>query len=406
MTESQAVSSAPFVRRREIDFLRGIALIFTTMVHPLRLTLWGEGLDPARLYFLTYGELFSAFFLFISAINVTNFLNTRGAAPGFDVGRFYRRNTLALFLMGSTYNLSVGTIGYVDIIQIIALGTLFTYALVRSRASTIGLVVITLLIFYLRLRLVGSNVIDEAVRQRLVGVKYFIALFGPLPWLGFFSFALLIDRIPRGRAEITAMVLFFLLFLLGHRLPRLEAFGAEVTLYKTNLRYLVMACGLMPVMYLSARRWYHGDGRLGRTLEALGRESLIFLCFHWAVLGVLFRVSAAIMARVGETVAVWSTAGLMLLIMVVLTPRLARLRDRWMKRRGFSRTAWIVFAIGVVGWVCLFGAALITAHAGQRPLAAMLRVGAVLNGFIASFTFSFLYPHVRARLREKAIVKL
>ncbi|MCL4236415.1 MAG: DUF1624 domain-containing protein, partial [Deltaproteobacteria bacterium] len=87
-------------RRVELDFLRGLALIVMAVGHPIRANIY-EGpidVDVVRLVMNRYGELFSGLFMFISGINVQNFLTSAAKNPSFDATGFYVKSALALFV--------------------------------------------------------------------------------------------------------------------------------------------------------------------------------------------------------------------------------------------------------------------------------------------------------------------
>ncbi|MBZ0273349.1 acyltransferase [bacterium] len=408
MTENAASESAPepaakTPRRRELDFLRGLALVVMTVGHPLRVNLAETSVDVVRFHYNVYGELFSAMFMFMSAINVQNFVASAARTPDFDATRFYVRASVALYLMGSTYNMIVGTLVVIDIIQAIAVGTLFAYMLLRIRASAISLAIITAALLAAGLAIVGPQPLGEHTLERVGWLRYAVAMFGPIPWLGFFSYGLLIDRIPRGRAELVAIPLALALFVAGHFLPPLEGTKPAALLFKANPRYLVMALGLLPFLHLACRRWYRGGFPVARLLEWWGTESLVFLVFHWFFIFMLRPWQLAFEHRFNESVGAWAS-GIVTLFMMALTVRLiAERRDAWLKKPEFPKKAWRVFYAGLAGWMMCFLVALAAASRGIAPGAKAMRAVAVVFAFAAAFSFTILYPHVRMRLRERSM---
>ncbi len=381
MAESKP--SAP-ARRYELDFLRGVALIVMTMGHPLRSNSLGPHLDFIRYHYNIYGELFSAFFMFMSAINVTNFIESAKRQPDLDPTRFYIKSSVVLFLMGFSYNMCVGTFAFIDIIQAIAIGTLFTYLLLRWRTPTWGYAAITIGLFALGWRLVGTGPVTDETFARLGRLHYFVALFGPLPWLAFFAYGILIDRIPRGKWELVAIPAFFAMFVAAHWLPELGGDRNMVVLLKVNYRYVFMNCGLMPAMFLAARRWYRSRSALGKMIESWGVESLVFLIFHWGVILLLSPLATAIRSKWGDTPAAWTHSVLTLLIMAKLVQVVARKRNQWLKSPKFGRRAWGVYIGALALWLASMGKFAFTALLGQD----MLTSGAELLGIDGAAGFA------------------
>jgi hypothetical protein len=403
MTETAQKIAVP--RRRELDFLRGVALIVMTVGHPLRTDILRPGVDVVRQYYNVYGELFSAFFMFMSAINVTNFMESARNTPELDATRFYFKSSIALYFMGTTYNLCVGTLPVIDIIQCMAIGTFFVFMLLRFKVSALGLAAITLAFFGGWLAVMRGRPLDISIFTYLGAWKYPTALFGPIPWLGFFTYGLLIDRIPRGRWELISLPVFLAVFIAGHFLPQATGTLPAIVLYKANARYIVLALGLLPVMHLMGRRWYRGGRRVFRVIESWGVESLIFLIFHWAVIMTLLPFMKIWSMRVGETISVWTVSGVTLLLMWRIVPVVKSKRDEWMRSPHFAKKAWRAFFLSLAGWAVMMALTMAAAAAGRFVIVGAVRFLAIVSAFGAGFAFCFLYPHVRARLRRESIRK-
>ncbi|MCZ7582065.1 MAG: DUF1624 domain-containing protein [Deltaproteobacteria bacterium] len=388
-------------RRRELDFLRGVALIVMTLGHPLRTDLQTYDVDVLRYYYNIYGELFSALFMFMSAINVTNFLRSAARHPDLDATRFYLKSSAALFVLGSTYNMIVGTLVVIDIIQAIAVGTLVVYLLLRFRVPTLVIAALTAALFGVGWWLVGPWPVGPETMEGMGPLFYLTAMFGPIPWVGFFTYGIIVDRIPR-RFEVPAIVFFAAVFAGAHALPPISGEVPAIFLFKANPRYVVMALGLLPVLHLGCRRWYRGATKAGRVVEYWGTESLVFLVFHWFFLYLLQLWEAVISLQFGETLAVWAVGVVTLILMGSTVHLIAAKRDAWLKRPDFPKKAWRVFWGSLIGWAFMMSAALRMAATPAGKLPRFLALGCA---FGAAFSFTFLYPYLRAQLRRRSMRK-
>jgi uncharacterized membrane protein len=405
-------------RRLELDFLRGIALIVMTTGHPLRADVYGNAAhgDFIRILYNHYGELFSGLFMFVSGINVTNFLASARKTADFDATKFYVKSAVALFVLGWTYNLCVGTALFIDIIQAIALGTLVTYLLLERRVPSWGMALFTAVLFIAAPVILGNGPVDDSTMARVSSYRYFVAFFGPVPWLGFFTFGVLVDRVKDKRTQNILLAVCAALFVFSHFLPQLRGTAPAVYLLKANLRYMVMSVGMIPLLFILCGRLYQGRSRLGREIEYWGNESLVFLVFHWFYIFYLGLIFQPIYNRFGETFTVWLTSACTMAIMAGTVRPLARLRDRWSTSPAFYRRAWIFFGLSMFLWSVFMGN-LIKIAAKSGIAVPDLQVQAswtpiYMNfflkqnfAFFAAMTFCFIYPELRKRLRLAAVRK-
>ncbi len=404
-------------RRPELDFLRGIALIVMTVGHPLRADVWVEGVHVAlpRLIYNHYGELFSGLFMFISGINVTNFLASARRNPDFDATTFYLKSAVLLFAMGWTYNLCVGTALFIDLIQAIAIGTLCTYMLLSWRVPTWGLALFTAVLFTWGVWCVGMGPVTDETLRGLGKMRYFVAFFGPIPWVGFFTYGVIIDRIENEKIQVLLIPAGLAVFALAHLLPPLHGTSPAVHLLKANARYIVQSVGLLPFLFVLCRKFYRGESAIGRTIDFWGRESLVFLVFHWFYIFILTIPEGMAKNRIGEEYAVWITGFATLAIMALTVRPIAALRDRWMRSPQFGARAWTVFIFAMIGWIWMLKKMVLIAKSQgvsirQLNVIApsftpeyMVFFGKTLFAFIAAMTFCFLYPYLRVRLRQSSM---
>ncbi len=404
-------------RRPELDFLRGVALIIMVVGHPLRADVWVEGVHVAlpRLIFNHYGELFSGLFMFISGINVTNFLASAKRNPQFDATTFYLKSSVWLFALGWTYNLCVGTALYIDLIQAIAIGTLVTYLLLSWRLPTWGLALFTAVVFALGVHIVGGDPVTPETIKRLGAMRYFVAFFGPIPWVGFFTFGVVVDRIKNEKWQKALIPLGGLVFALAHLLPPLRGVSPTVHLLKANARYIVQSIGLVPMLFLLSKRYYSGVSRIGREIEYWGRESLVFLVFHWFYIFLFSFPEATLQHRFGDEIAGWATGFFSLFIMALTVRPIAGLRDRWMRSPKFGARAWTVFIFAMIGWAWMLKKMMLIAKGQGVPVHDLNISTPTLTpeyfvffsktffAFAAAMTFCFLYPYLRIHLRKNSM---
>jgi hypothetical protein len=157
--------------------------------------------------------------------------------------------------------------------------------------------------------------------------------------------------------------------------------------------------GVTLAVVLAAFRWYPGADavrsaigrRVSAYLEFLGRESFLFLIWHWLILRVTGLPLLALEAR-SEQVNLRAVAyghWLLATVIVVLTmPWIARVGARWRARPGFVVQSGVVLALGTAPGLLAF----LTLGVVRPP--------AMLFSFVGCLAFAFLYPELRNRLRR------
>ncbi|MCL4236411.1 MAG: hypothetical protein KJ042_18060, partial [Deltaproteobacteria bacterium] len=304
---------------------------------------------------------------------------------------------------------------FMDIIQCMALGTLVAYLMLRFRVPTWAMVLFVAALLVAALVIVGPGPVTHETMQRVRPYRYWIAMFGPIPWLAYYVYGLVIDRVTSERGKDGLLYGGIAVFALGHALPELRGTEPAVHLLKVNARFVVMSIGLLPAALVACERWYRGRSKIGKAIEYWGVESLVFLVFHWIWIFYLFYPQLRVQKTAGEGAAVWFTGLLTLAIMAATVRPISAIRDRWLRSPKFGKRAWTVLGLAMLGWA--LATARVAALAAKRrlgmedlaltsPSLDPIYLAYVFRqnfAFLAAATFCFLYPWIRSRLRASSI---
>jgi len=404
-------------RRHDLDLLRGMALLVMVIGHNVRIG-W-TATSYAQLILATFGELFSALFMLVSGMNVLNFYYKAILIPGFKSTRFYVKSAIYLFFLGYTYNIIVGTFGSMDIIQSMALGILTVYLLLIAKTPNWLVGVITAMFFVTGILAFGNGMIlnpevksnfffhylisdgeitPESVRGMIPG-RYLFMLFGPIPWIGYFTLGLFLERLKKW-PRIAIGLLCLGLAVAAVFLPMIDGETRTVIGFKTNTRYIFQTTGLFGLWFLLFKLVYKGKNRFGRFLEGWGVLSLIILMFHWFYIMIYSMIAApiAIVLTGGlgsPNVYRWIRAFFVFVTVLFTVKPIAAIQAKWMKHPKFEFRA-KVFLIG--GFV-LFLLGLRLASAGISRG----RFFAFVGSYMAAWSFTFLYPYLRTKWRKECM---
>jgi len=415
--ETQAAVAPPKKkkRRHELDLMRGLALLVMVIGHNVRV---GEAGDSFfQLFLLSIGELFSSLFMLISGVNVIGVYKKAAVIPGFQATRFYVKSSVFLFIMGITYNMIVGTMVNVDIIQSMALGTLAVYLLLYAKTPNWLVGLITFAFFFVGVLAYGNALIlnpevnshflfnylihngsitPESMKGLIPG-RYLFVLFGPIPWIGYFTYGLFIDRL-RGWKRYVMAALMLAMAVAAVYLPYNAGHSRSIIGFKTNLRYTFQTLGLFGLWYYLMPLAYAGKNRIGRFIEGWGVQSLIILMFHWFYIAVFSFLVLPVATLVDAHAYRWTRAMLVFVCVLFTVGPIAKIQDKWIKIPKFEKRAKILMAVGVV--VFIWGK--------MKMVSAKPLIGATLvfiGSYAAAWSFTFLYPYLRQKWQRECMPK-
>lgn len=420
------------VRYHEIDMLKGLACVLMLIGHAIRVQMGPPGTtDKIVLHIMDFS---GPIFFFVSGMNVMTFLERNGAKPGFRATRFYLAAAALLFFLGFTYNLNRGSIGMMEIFQGVAMGTAFTYLLMRTKLPTwahfvvMGVLYAVYLWFRVRLEVhadfahfrelraaipLGTDIIAPGIvraMQELGGRvgplgRLLFVHFSLLPWVLFFYTGALCYRSLRANpARAKYWWIFFIALVavspfVGRKVfPQLFLATYMDLMLRGIPSYVSMTLGGAGIAYLLSRKLYRGAENYRRRttrwvaahLEMLGKESFMFLIVHWWVIStILGAVLIANHALGGETtwvLNVYVRALLVIIGTIFAVPWFAAVRDRWSRANHYGRKVAAAMIAGFILTVMVL------------PASAFW---ALYVSYVASFGFAFVYPTLRQRLRRR-----
>ncbi|MBZ0272779.1 hypothetical protein K8I61_12140 [bacterium] len=378
-------------RLGDIDFWRGMGCVAMVLAHPLRVqeTIADAGGAPmpfaAQLFVLTI-DIGAVIFFVAAGVGVLQFFERYGKRKDFSATRFYLANAAALFFLGYTYALALGTahLGVPDIFQGVAMGTALTYVLLRAGAPNWLLFAVAYAIFNISGQahaLVPPT--EEAFRRLPWVARFWFLHFAFFPWAGMVVIGALLYRV-RSRAWLVALAVFFAAMLVYSDI------AMRPVVYLDKYEMLMRASGTYTMRFVSAsallmfalRRIYPAGepGHARGLIEYAGRESFLFLVHHLGVLALL------LLAR-GAGLNLWLRALIVLVVSFSTLHSIAALRDKVMATRH-----------GVALMATLLGASFV---AGLFVMARFGPGAAMLVAFPSAYAFAFLHPWLRERLRRR-----
>ncbi|MCB1155068.1 DUF1624 domain-containing protein, partial [bacterium] len=190
-------------RQRDIDFWKGVGCLVMCLSHPLRVQIaieqaGGPAMSPAVRLFIQTIEPFAVTFFMCSGLNAWTSATRRGRLSArndiFQIGA-----ALALFVLGFTYNLSLGVfhMGVSDIFQGIALSAIAVYLVARI-SPTVGAYGIAAGVVFLVAGLVHSRLSPEHFDLYALPTRFFFAHFAFFPWAGFALFGVFLYLLDDG----------------------------------------------------------------------------------------------------------------------------------------------------------------------------------------------------------------
>lgn len=400
-------------RRPEIDFFRGGFLMLMVIYHNFRVSFTE---DPFQMALMSWLELGSTVFLVISGVNVVNFINSAARDPNFNATRFYLKSSFWLFIMGYSYNLIVGTPPLMDILQCVAIGTFLAYVLLHYKIPNVLVGIITLLIFgtgivgfgraltlspdvnnhFLFNFLIANGSVTGKGVHSLFPTQWLFNLFGPIPWAGYFSLGIFLDRL-KGKWVWIAAIVAVGMGVAGAYLPPFNAEGGLAFSFRANPRYIFQSISLCTVWFFLFKAYYRNKTHCNRTLAFWSETSLIIFVFHWfyiiggsTLLIILAKVNGSIIFMAGFH---YTRAILVFALMAATLRPLENWRRRLAKDPQFIKRMRIMMIVGFI----LAGIGSKNAHG---PL---IFLAAVSGKVMAAGAFAFSYPSFRAKWRKETV---
>ncbi|MDP8223711.1 MAG: hypothetical protein P9L99_10160 [Candidatus Lernaella stagnicola] len=426
MNSAESTVPTPPGRIDYIDLAKGFACLAI---------MYGHAVAPSvdRL-FLVENVIFTSvwfsapLFFFASGMNVVTFFEKNAGKAGFRMTIFYLLSALILIMLSVCFSVNRGSLRIPNIFQGIAMGTAFTFVLIRLRLPNWALAAISLLIyipwvFFWEAQLPAIEAIrslpfteepEPTFRQWIDHVPVIWRAFGLhfsfLPWTSYVLVGAAAFRSVRNNpATAIRWAVFFLLVMLAAipaaLAPRwssqvlLQQHFSDMMARNTPFFFLLWyaQCGLF---FLALNRWYRGavtmkEGVIKRAFtftEFLGRQSFLFLVWHWVFLSILIIVGKFIeqSVRFGSIHPVHYIPWLTCTLLIVLTMRwITGVGERWRASPGFLWQASLVLVIFTFPGLAAF------IRRGYTPFLT------TFFSFPACLAFAFMYPELRFRLRRK-----
>ncbi len=426
MTGKPATAPAPAGRIDYIDLFKGMACLIIMYGHAAapsvdRLTLI-EHIIFTSLWFS------APMFFFASGMNVITFFEKSKDTPGFKITTFYLLAALILVTLSVSFSVNRGSLKIPNIFQGIAMGTAFTFLLVRTGLPNWALAGISLLLYLpwipfweAQLPLIepirSLPFVDEPAPtfrqwidhiplwQRWLGVH-----FSFLPWASYVLAGAAVFRSVRqnARTRLRWAALFAAMILLAIAsifMPRWESqvllqINFPDMMVRNTPFFFFLWYGQCGLIFLAAEKWYRGSaamrgGPVKRSLaftEFLGRESFLFLVWHWAFLSALIIIGKWIETspRLGQFHLVHYIPWLSCTLLIVLTMHwIVGVGEKWRARKTFLPEAIIVLFLFTFPGVTAF------LRRGYVPFLA------TFFALPACLAFAFSYPVLRGRLRKR-----
>lgn len=405
-----------------IDLAKGLACCLMLVGHAISPHLLHMGIPGWMLVALV--TVAAPMFFFASGMNVVTFYDAYSKRPGFKVTRFYLLSVLVLFVLSFTYTINRMSFGMWQIFQCIAVSTGVTLLLVRKRLPTWAMLTIFLVGYIIWFRFwtaieVDLAVIRAAAEDREIFkdsvmfihslpplIRYLFAHFSLLPWVCFVIIGAATYRSIRTNPGMRdRWAIFYAALLVFGLISR--RFWPSQPLWLNNVMdlffrnypfYFFGHLGATGLFIIALDVWYEGAtacrnkvlSRLLALVEFCGKESFVFLIYHWLVLTVIQMIYNPLSAGtiLGEPPWKHHMIYVIALPVTLLTLRFSvRLGEYWRTSGSFNLQA---------GFVLIVGSLLALAAGASGRLTGML-----LISFAPCLAFAYSYPKIRLWLRKR-----
>ncbi|HPQ68186.1 MAG TPA: heparan-alpha-glucosaminide N-acetyltransferase domain-containing protein [bacterium] len=416
-----------------IDLLKGIACIIMLISHAMRIHI-GDLSLPSRLWLMFHPPWAQVFF-FASGMNIVLLMERYEKNKNFRMDRYYLTAAALLFFLGYTYSYARMALLTWQIFQGIAAATALTYVFLRTRLSTPVLLLIALAMYliYLPFRLniepvlmwyravlppgpPGSNLEALHSLQVMTSIgpvsRALFTNFSLLPWTSYVLIGAAAFRSLRRHPEqeLRWWIGFGICFVAGFAviwIPHGFEHGLWYVdqnidaIYRHVPYHVLTAIGLCGLIWLSCHRWYKGvpgaKSKLKKFVygytEFLGVASFIFFIFHWFMLLLLMTVWEK-MAAAGWVPTEMNIHLRWVVACIIVLPLMwpaTQLGTLWSKGKSFTKQAWTLMGVSI------FASLMLLARGHFRA--------GTLVAYGACFSYAFLYPVLRARLKKRCTVR-
>jgi len=403
-----------------IDMLKGAACLLMLIGHSMSFHFGHMG--PANLAFLGLVCTAAPLFFFISGANIINFIAHYGGKRRMHEVRFYLSAAAALFFLSYCYSFNRMGLEMFQIFQGIAVCTAVTFLLVRTKIPAwahLALVFVLYAIWMKHWRTVSAQltplrILDPAacVRETLRFVATFsypvralFIHFSLLPWVCYVLAGAVTFRSLRQRTGFpwTWAIFYAALPLIGFLSLGVRNLTQPLwlnnfadLLWRNTPLYFFTWFGLSGLLVIFADRWYAGSAAMTRplfrrgwgVLEYCGRESFLFLIWHWLILTLVQILTGRIihhLASNGASAVIHLSWILALTVTLLTLHHVARWGEAWRQRPKFAWEAGLTLCLGtLLSWFW---------YERERYTAMMI------ISFAPCLAFAYIYPVVRARLR-------
>lgn len=403
-----------------IDALKGVACVLILVIHAVVARI--EALPVIDKAVLTLIFASTTLFFFASGMNVVNFIRRYGKQPGFKIMRFYLIAAVLLFVLSICFSINRGSMHLPQIFQGIAMCTALTFLCLRMRLPNWALAILAFILYGLwllfwqqhaaalavmrPLPLAGEKrAFDEWLKTVPPLFRFLYVHFSLLPWV---SSTLLGAATYRSVVNSPNKAIYWAIFYclmpilgffsrpaLGLEQPLLLTSYADMMLRNSPFLFCLWL-GVVGLATLAMMHWYvSGNGTFASFLEFVGRESFLFLIWHWLFLSLFLAFTQILVRQIpifGGRFAAYLPVVLAGAIVFPTLPWAARLGKRWRRQPYFIGQAFVCLVIFSLPGLLAF------LRTNTLPL------GRMLLSFPACLAFAYLYPELRARLRRRCMM--
>jgi len=405
-----------------IDVAKGLACCMMLIGHALSPNLLHMGIPGWLLVSIV--TVAAPMFFFASGMNVVTFNDAYSQKPGFQVAKFYLAAAAVLYVLSYTYTINRLGFGMWQIFQCIAVSTGLTLLLVRWKLPTWAMLMVFFAGYMIWFRFWNMINIDLAIiravsedRQIFAEsvkfiqslpplMRYTFAHFSLLPWVCFVIIGATTYRSIRtdpGKRDRWA-IFYGALLILGLSSRRIWPsqpvwLNNIMDLFFRNFPlYFFGHLGLAGLFIIALDVWYAGAEAARNKLvkralgliEFCGRESFVFLIWHWLALTVVQMLYMPLAAGsvLGEAPWKHHMIYVIALPLTLLTMRFAvRLGELWRATASFNLSAGLVLVLGT----------LLSLAFGAMKMGVLM----MLVSFAPCLAFAYSYPKIRFWLRKR-----